>query len=220
MSRTRIAPRSRRALLTSLSATAAAALASADRMAEAGIVQINVNQNVGFSGVNPYPVGLAGGNSLNFYIRGSGPSTFAVRVNGTAVKTSGGYLARVGVGKTFHQVGTKTSGNVLIGKTETQNQGQYYNGDNNTEIYSAFSFQNGATTDYGWFDGTIGGGPYNFGYNLDEVVYDDSGAMIATGQTMSAVPEPASLGLMMIGAVAMGGAAAVRRMKAARAAAA
>jgi hypothetical protein len=123
-------------------------------------------------------------------------------------------------GLTFQKVGNGAAASALVVGSYDLSGQPTYSGDNEDEIYSAFSFQDGATTDYGWFDGTIVGAGIGVSYYLEEVVYDDSGAKIATGQvTPAAVPEPASIGLMMIGAVAVGGAAAVRRMKAARAAA-
>ena len=106
------------------------------------------------------------------------------------------------------------AGNLVVLGSKAISLGAAYLGNNTDQIYSAFSFNNNGTTDYGWFSGTFSNTTYSgFAYTVDQVAYDNSGAMIATGQ----VPEPASAGLMMMGALAIGGAAAVRRWKAGKA---
>ncbi len=211
----------RRALIASLSSVAAAGLASAGRNAEAGITVIDVNKTIGFGtgDLNSYAHGLPGGNGISFFTTTVVKHhTRGVRASGTGIKlrTVTGTLSRVRAGKTFKQVGTGSyrTATVILKNT---NGITYVQGDNTSRIYSAFAFKNNGTTDYGWFSGTVDANYATLSYTIDQIVYDDTGAKIKTGQLTSAVPEPESAGLMMMGTLAIGGAAAVRRWKAGKA---
>jgi hypothetical protein len=84
--------------------------------------------------------------------------------------------------------------------------------------FMGFQFKPGSTVLYGWANVTLTRGG-NFGtFTINSWAYDDTGASILTGQTVAAVPEPASYAVGL-GALALG-AAALRRRRQARAIAA
>jgi hypothetical protein len=76
--------------------------------------------------------------------------------------------------------------------------------------YIAFRFDNGAGTQYGWARVDMEGAPGN-GYTIVDYAYADPGESIFAGQT-AAIPEPASLGALALGAV---GLMSMRRKRAA-----
>ena len=93
---------------------------------------------------------------------------------------------------------------------------------NFTDKYALFKFQSGAQTDYGWIllsDSVTSafGDKGTFGPNLTIVsyAYDTSGAEIPAGETSSPIPEPNTLALSGLGALAMG-AVGLRRWRKAR----
>ncbi|MGJ3243051.1 MAG: hypothetical protein ACFE0O_08880 [Opitutales bacterium] len=77
--------------------------------------------------------------------------------------------------------------------------------------YIGFFFDNNGTNNFGWAKVTLTNGGQFGTFTIEEWAYDDSGADIRVGDTVSAIPEPeaAAIGL---GALALG-AAGLRRLR-------
>jgi hypothetical protein len=77
--------------------------------------------------------------------------------------------------------------------------------------YIGFFFDNNGTNNFGWARVTLTNGGTFGTFTIDEWAYEDTGANIRVGDTVSAIPEPeaAAIGL---GALALG-AAGLRRMR-------
>lgn len=75
----------------------------------------------------------------------------------------------------------------------------FYNNDGTYLLhnYIPFSFYDGSKVDYGWVDlASFPSGPF---YQIQQIVYDDSGTAIRAGSITSSVPEPSSLALLATG---------------------
>jgi hypothetical protein len=68
--------------------------------------------------------------------------------------------------------------------------------------FIGFKFNAGAGSQYGWARLTVDGTPGN-AYTLVDYAYGDVGETIRTGQLVSAIPEPGSLGLLALGSVGL-----------------
>lgn len=94
-------------------------------------------------------------------------------------------------------------------------------GAESTKLYFDFRVANASLskTFYGWFAGSVTGSTFsNIGFTLASYAYDNTGAELGAGVTSSnPVPEPPSIGLLGLAAMATG-AAGTRRFKRARAA--
>jgi hypothetical protein len=82
--------------------------------------------------------------------------------------------------------------------------------------YFGFTFKStGGTTDYGWFSASLNSAGHGTAYTVPgQIAYDNTGAEIALGDHGSPTPasEPASIGLLALGAVVTG-AIGTRRLK-------
>lgn len=73
----------------------------------------------------------------------------------------------------------------------------------NTGGYMAFKFDVGNGTQYGWAEvSLVDGAPTNV-YQVERIAWADPGESLAVGQTGTAIPEPASLGALALGAVGL-----------------
>jgi hypothetical protein len=76
----------------------------------------------------------------------------------------------------------------------------------NGDQYLGFSFNNNATTDYGWLAVSVSGvgGVEDTSVNISSYAYDNTGSSIKVGQTaVQAVPEPSTYALFALGALAL-----------------
>jgi hypothetical protein len=217
--RTESIPRTR--ILASLAA-AGASLAAVES-AEAGIIVVNPNANVGFAAgnVTSFKFNLnslkAGGLKLaastfltgkyhNLAFRGT---TFADNPN-VQFRIASVLVAPAAFGKKSSQVGTGHSIPFLNLATRSKSGSQ--SGANFSKEYYAFSFLDASNqTHYGWMYGSLSGGYGDLSYNLISYAYDTTpNQQITTGQT--AVPEPSALVLGAMAALILG-AAGVRKWK-------
>ncbi len=76
---------------------------------------------------------------------------------------------------------------------------------NNDQNYVGFRFLNEGTStlNFGWARISLSGGPAVQPRAVVEYAYEDTGAAINAGDVGSAVPEPASLGLLALGAAGL-----------------
>lgn len=224
-------------MLASLSASAAAVAATSD--AQAQIITTSVNVTVGFGGgdLSSYTFSGLPGASFTFnrnlnqvifpsYVLTTGRNVRAGLGSRGTLRNSNiygviPYLNRVAAGLTFSQIGVGSVNNApLIGNAQSPTR---FKGDNDTQIYTAFRFKDsnrGDAFSYGYMTGTFSSTDQgSMGYHIDSITYEASGVKIETGQTTlaAAVPEPSQLALGAMAALA-GGAFAVRRWKADRAA--
>jgi hypothetical protein len=191
------------------SAAGVAALTSGADTAEAEITHVVVGST--WTTDNDFYYALDGSAALNFYHPGAGAQV-GVFNNGAAYGNIVGFSANG-----FNYVSNLASGvNVSTQPTGgvfgTLAFGPGYAGSqfSDTSGFIGFSFDAGAGTQFGWARVTAAGdAPVNT-YTIEEYAWGMVGESIATGQTISAVPEPSSLGLLALGAV---GVLATRRKK-------
>jgi hypothetical protein len=216
-------------LLASLG-VAAGALATTSA-AQAAVVVTDVNTTVGYtvSGPTSGYVFQANGNptfaispfpglGTNRFVAFQGSSSFAAS-NYLKIKAKNAFAAAAAPGTKWAGVTSFTrvaSGAYVIGQDIAN--GRMLNPLATGELYYDVIFNDGGTSAYGWVSLTeFDNGPSDFGVHIDQFAYDTTGAQIAAGNTgaPAAVPEPASLGLLAIGAL-VSGAAGTRRFKRAR----
>ena len=210
---------SRTQSLTCVSTLAAVATASG---AHAAIIVFNTpitsNNSTGGSVTwNIDGTGSAEGQFVNLGAT-SKYKRFGVYANGFGLlKSAGGKLQGLGanvpisVAKAFSPIISDVlkSGNI-------QNAVNFVSG---ASTYIGFQFNpSGSQVLYGWANVTLTNGGSFGTFTINNWAYDNTGASILTGQSVSAVPEPAT-SAVGLGALALG-AAALRRRRQARALAA
>lgn len=203
----------RNSLLTHLTVAGSAALISTT--ANAQIIRVNVNQDVGYAAgdLASFTSALPGGNqfklsrgnnsvgrSIDFNAVGS--NVYNVQVRRTSV-----VIAVAPLGKTFNGVGTGAGGASI-------RQNATY-----TDQYFLFSFKSttAGITKYGFIEaGLTDKTQANLNLHITAYAYDTSGAKIVTATATPAVPEPsAAIVLAAFSALTLG-AVGVRRLKALR----
>jgi len=213
--------------LASLSALGAGALAVTAGTAEAGIVYTPLSAKVGFSTWNGYSssfsFGLPGTAGIGVSRSSWGGSFWWVwffQSYGTVrFKPTAGHLGIFSAGKTWGNAGLGSAYRLAIATRWSTGGGSTGVSGNSSfdHKYALFRFRgtSSAPWEYGWLQlshsisNTTGPD-----VTLEGWAYDDTGAPIAAGDT-GGVPEPSTMALAGLGALALG-AAGLRRWRAAR----
>ncbi|QEG20837.1 PEP-CTERM sorting domain-containing protein [Mariniblastus fucicola] len=191
------------------SAAGLAALVSGADSAEAEITHIEVGTT--WTTDSDFYYALDGSAALNFYHPGDRAlvGVWNGGYYGSLVGVSSGgfnYASNLASG-----VNVSTQGFLGSVFADFADGGGYTNSQFvNTSGFFAFRFDGGAGQQFGWGRLTAAGdSPVNT-FTIEEYAFADVGEAIEVGQTVSAVPEPGSLGLLALGAV---GVLASRRKK-------
>jgi len=219
--------------------TAAAGALAAGSAAQAQTVFTQVDQFVGFTGgvaTAPYDFSIAGGFGFNigtsqFPIHSTGGAAFPTFIvqassNHSSYFKMKTFVSNPTVGATFQRAApaggastwaTNSNNAVSIADfliqqgSTSANATQQYPVPSGTQ-YFLFQFGTGVPgqPDYGWLAGTLqDAGTGNFGIQIDTIAYNTDHSFLATPPS---VPEPASAGLLALGAL-VSGAAGTRRFK-------
>ena len=212
------------ARLASLSALGAGALGVAAGTAQASIVH---------PGLTPVTVGPEGNSYARVALQGS--AGFSVKSGGHAASyrwsvdfwggsgtrflkraTRSAFLSVVGSGRKWGSPATSLTGQLvgLAKRTRTGSVSHTWGNPAFSDQYVLFKFQSGGDTLYGWLElsnaMSTGYGP---NVTLEDMAYDTSGHQIAAGDT--GIPEPSTMALTGLAALALG-ASGLRRWRAAR----
>jgi len=183
----------------------------------AGFIAATFGEQSGTAGPGTRAVGLYGFNGLAFKTAAAtlGQTWNQVSASVRNVVTLGSRWAKAPIiGSHWVATGTAPSSGFTtftLGPVTARG----HNGTNGT-FYELFEFPLGGQTDYGWLElsqsVTDTTGP---DVQILGMAYDDSGAFIAAGATESAVPEPSTMALTGLAALALG-ASGLRRWRASR----
>jgi hypothetical protein len=196
--------------LASLTALGAGALGLAAPDAQASIVVIPSGVTVGFGASSSASFALPGAVSFKL-------STFAastdINLRSThgyfRVQRSGGFLAAAPAGAT---IGSSRGGSALVVHHATNTP---FTATNKYFLFYFLDTSHAGDPRYGWGELSLANPGGNAQATLVQYAYDDTGAMIAAGDTGAAVPEPNAFALTGLGALALG-ARGIRRWRAAR----
>lgn len=213
--------------LTSICAVSAAAMAAgATQISNGAVVVTNVNLDIGFAAGNSAleifavsggaGVGIATttffGFSRSLFIAGTTAANFKVK---TTPIGGYGFANPLPAGIKFADAGGGSASGAFI---------QFVSSSGNavgpglfSDKYYAFTYQDGGLDRYGWIKGSLTSIDYDtLSYHVDSIAYEDTGIMIATGQT--AIPEPSATAGLLIGAAMVAGSRGMRNWKKSKAA--
>ena len=191
------------------SAAGVAALTTGADTAEADITHIVVGST--WTTGDDFYYALDGSAALNFYHPGGGAlvgvfNNGAAYGNVVAFSANGySYVSNLASGV---NISTQAAGGVF--GTLAYNGGYANSQFVNTSGIFGFSFDAGNGLQFGWARITAAGDAPTNTYTIEEYAFASVGEEIAAGQTVAAIPEPSSLGLLALGAV---GVLATRRKK-------
>jgi hypothetical protein len=188
-------PRSRKSPISAGALGCAVAALAASQPAHAAIITVTLNENATQDSDIQMPSGYYVNPNLSFFFSGfcCGGDMFSLPSQQSSVLFSspGFVLANYGVGQ---DIATAMSSNTATG-------GAISNFAFPNSGFAAFDYTSGSNTFYGWVELTgLSGG----GVKIDTAAYETTPNMsLLTGQTTEAVPEPASISLLALGAAGL-----------------